>query len=62
MGSELPGPWEPPDSKGSKDTTGAKILTEVSPPLRWQQLEMTPVSSVTSQETSVLVPIGVKVQ
>lgn len=49
-------PWpvgdrQPLDSKGSKDTTVAKILTEVPLPLRWQQLGMTPVSSVTPQES-----------
>lgn len=52
MGSELPGPWattSPEIARAAR--TVAKILTEVPPPLKWQQLAMTPVSSVTSQES-----------
>jgi len=56
LGDERSAPWpmgnhQPLDSEGSKDTTAAKILTEVPPPLRWQLLETTLVSSVTPQES-----------
>lgn len=56
LGGGKSAPWpvgghQPSDSKGSKDTTVTKILTDVPPLLRWKQLGMTLVSSVTSQET-----------